>query len=129
MPDIQDSAKSSNAISVALIVPSATRRLALETALAGSQLTLSDEFDTYPSPEDLPKIVRLDCDAIIVDLDEDVEAAIGVIQNICSHNVAMAVIAYSSRNDPYLLRRCMQAGARGFLTEAFLPETVSDAFR
>jgi len=40
----------------------------------------------------------------------------------------MTVMAASSNNDPALMRRSMQAGARDFLVEPFLPETVGDAF-
>jgi pilus assembly protein CpaE len=118
----------SNALSVALIVPNSMRRRSLVAALAGSQLTLAREFAGYPSRDDLPEIVRLDCQVLIVDLDDDVEQAIRVIENICSHNVAMTVMAYSSRNDSTLMRRSMQAGAREFLIEPFLPETVGEAF-
>jgi pilus assembly protein CpaE len=127
MPDISNSARS-NALSVALIVPDTRRRRILATALAGSQITIAREFDAYPSPDDLPEIERLQCDVVIVDLDHDIEQAISVIQNICSHSVSMTVMAYSSKNDSTLMRRSMQAGAREFLIEPLLPETVDEAF-
>jgi pilus assembly protein CpaE len=63
-----------------------------------------------------------------VDLDDDVEQAIHVIENMGRHNAAMTVMAASSRNDPALMRRSMQAGARDFLVEPFLPSTVGEAF-
>ena len=40
----------------------------------------------------------------------------------------MTVMAYSSTNDSTLMRRSMQAGAREFLIEPFLPDTMSEAF-
>jgi len=126
MPEITDSAKPST-LSVALISPDAKRRQSLATAL-GSQLTIAREFGAYPSRADLTEIARLDCDVLIVDLDADVEQAINVIESICSHNVAMTVMAYSSKNDPNLMRRSMQAGAREFLIEPLLPETLGEAF-
>jgi pilus assembly protein CpaE len=70
----------------------------------------------------------LACDVVIVDLDYDIDQAIGVIEDICSRNAATTVMAYSSRNDSTLMRRSMQAGAREFLIEPFLPETVAEAF-
>ena len=127
MPNIADSSKSS-ALSVAVMAPNAMRRRSLVAALAKSQITPAHEFVAYPPQNDLPGIAKLDCDVLIVDLDDDVEQAIRAIENICSHNVAIAVMAYATQNDSTLMRRCMQAGAREFLIEPFLPETVEEAF-
>jgi len=126
MPDIPDSAVSQD-LSVALIVPDAGRRLSLTTALAGSQVGIAGEYDAYPSRADLPELGRLACDAVIVDVDCDIGQAIRVIEDICSRHPATTVMAYSSTNDSTLMRRSMQAGAREFLIEPFLSETVSEA--
>jgi len=116
------------ALSVALVMPNAVRRQALVAALAGSQFApLVHEFASYPSRDDLPAIARMGCQALIVDLDDDVEQAIHVIRNIGRLNASMTVIAASGRNDLALMRRSMQAGARDFLVEPFLPETVGEA--
>jgi len=128
MPNVPDSDES-GALAVALVMPNATRRRSLVAALAGSQFVpLVHEFGSYPSRDDLPGIARLGCQVLIVDLDDDVEQAIHVIENIGRHNAAMTVMAASSRNDSALMRRSMQAGARDFLVEPFLPETVGEAF-
>jgi len=128
MPNVPDSDESA-ALAVALVMPNATRRRSLVAALAGSQFVpLVHEFGSYPSRDDLPGIARLGCQVLIVDLDDDVEQAIHVIENIGRHNAAMTVMAASSRNDSALMRRSMQAGARDFLVEPFLPETVGEAF-
>jgi len=73
-------------------------------------------------------MAQLGCQVLIVDLDDDVEQAIHVIENIGRHDAAMTVMAASSKNDSALMRRSMQAGARDFLVEPFLPETVGEAF-
>jgi pilus assembly protein CpaE len=128
MPNVPDS-DGPAALSVALVMPNATRRRALVAALAGSQFApLVHEFGSYPSRDDLPAIARLGCQVLIVDLDDDVEQAIHVIENIGRHEAAITVMAASSRNDSALMRRSMQAGARDFLVEPFLPETVGEAF-
>src|SRR5580704_1011101 len=127
MANIPHSARS-NALSVALIVPDAKRRRSLATILAESHFTITREFLAYPSRTDLAEIDRLDCYVVIVDLDYDNEQATRVIEGICSRDVSMTVMAYSSRNDSTLMRRSMQAGAREFLTEPLLPETLSEAF-
>jgi pilus assembly protein CpaE len=110
-------------------MPNATRRRALVAALAGTQFVpLVHEFGSYPSRDELPAIAELGCQVLIVDLDDDVEQAIHVIENIGRHSAAITVMAASSKDDSALMRRSMQAGARDFLVEPFLPETVGEAF-
>ena len=117
MPNVPDS-DGPTPLSVALVMPNATRRWSLVAALAGSQSApLVHEFGSYPSRDELPAIAELGCQVLIVDLDDDVEQAIHVIENIGRYNPALTVMASSSRNDPALMRRSMQAGARDFLVE------------
>ena len=124
MPNVPDS-DGSAALSVALVMPNATRRRSLVAALAGSQFApLVHEFASYPSRDDLPAIAGLGCQVLIVDLDDDVEQAIHVIENMGRYNAAMTVMSASSKSDSALMRRSMQAGARDFLVEPFHPETV-----
>jgi pilus assembly protein CpaE len=127
MPDTANSAKP-KILSVALIVPDAKRREVLVTALSGSQLSVGEEFNTYPPPDALPDFAKAGCDVVIVDLGDEVERAITAIENICSHDTAMTVMAYSCVNDPTLMRRSMQAGAREFLVEPLLPKAIAEAF-
>ena len=128
MPNTPDS-DAPTALSVAIVMPNATRRRALVAALAGTQFVpVVHEFGSYPSRDDLPAMAQLGCQVLIVDLDDDVEQAIHVIENIGRHDAAMTVMAASSKNDSALMRRSMQAGARDFLVEPFLPETVGEAF-
>jgi pilus assembly protein CpaE len=119
-------ADKSKLLSVTLIVPNAARRMSLASALAGSRFTIARELDRYPSPDELAELARLACDVVIVDLDADVEQAIGAIESICHGSAPITVMAYCSRNDPLMMRRSMQAGAREFLTDPLLPETVSE---
>ena len=128
MPNTPDS-DAPNALSVAIVMPNATRRRSLVAALAKTPFVpLVHEFGSYPSRDDLPAMAQLGCQVLIVDLDDDVEQAIHVIENIGRHDAAMTVMAASSKNDSALMRRSMQAGARDFLVEPFLPETVGEAF-
>jgi pilus assembly protein CpaE len=128
MPNTPDS-DAPTALSVAIVMPNATRRRALVAALAGTQFApVVHEFASYPSRDDLPAIAQLGCQVLIVDLDDDVEQAIHVIENIGRHDATITVMAASTKNDSALMRRSMQAGARDFLVEPFLPETVGEAF-
>jgi len=128
MPDTQDS-KSSNTLSVALIVPDARRRRILASALAGTQFTVGRELDAYPPRNELPDFAQApSCSVVIVDLDDEAEEAIAVIENICSRNTTITVMAYSGSNDPEMMRRSMHAGAREFLVEPLLPKAAGEAF-
>jgi pilus assembly protein CpaE len=128
MPNVPDS-DAPAALAVALVMPNATRRRALVAALAGTQFApLVHEFGSYPSRDELPAMAQLGCQVLIVDLDDDVEQAIHVIENMGRYRAAMTVMAASSRSDSALMRRSMQAGARDFLVEPFLSETVGEAF-
>jgi pilus assembly protein CpaE len=122
-----DSINIMKALSIALIVPDARRRGTLTTILAASLPSAAMEFDHYPSADELAEIARLKCDVIVVDLDSDAERAIDTIEKLSSRNSSATVMAYSSRNDADMLRRIMQAGAREFLIEPLVPETVREA--
>jgi len=126
MPDIPDSVRP-NALAVALIAPDSLRRRALATAFVGAQSTVVRIFEDYPSRVEFQEVAPLDCDVAVVDLDKDLDQALRVIEAICGRHPAMTVMAYSSRNDSTLMRRSMQAGAREFLVEPLLPETVAES--
>jgi DNA-binding NarL/FixJ family response regulator len=127
MPETQDSPRL-NDLSVALIAPETVRRQSITQALAGSQFKVEREFSAWPSQGDLHEIARLKYPVTVVDLDSDTDRALRVIEDLCSRDVTMTVIAFSGRSDATLLRRSMQAGAREFLIEPVQPETVREAF-
>jgi len=126
MTETTDSARS-NILSVALIVPDTKRRRALAAAITGCQSAIVREFGRYPAEGDPDERAGLESDVVVVDLDDDVGRAIGMIGSICGRNPSITVMACSSRNDSALLRRSMQAGAREFLIEPVLPETAGEA--
>jgi pilus assembly protein CpaE len=69
----------------------------------------------------LPKIVEMNHDVLIVDLDSDPFYALEVIERLCAATQA-TVMVYSLSADSELMIRCMRAGAREFLS---LPVTQS----
>ena len=126
MIETPDTARS-NALSVALLVPDAKRRGALAAVIAGSHSTVVREFPELPLRGAPRELLRLHSDVVVVDLDNDIERAIEVIEEICGRSSSVTVMAYSGRNDANLLRRSMQAGAREFLIDPLLTETVAEA--
>jgi pilus assembly protein CpaE len=115
-----------NVLSVALIGPAEQRRKAMAGALAGSQASVTREFPSYPSLDDVPRLLETGFDVIIVELDSNPEQALDLVEHICGNSSA-TVMVYSARFDSELLVRCMRAGAREFLTQPIAPGTIAEA--
>jgi pilus assembly protein CpaE len=126
MNEISDTTKPS-VLGLALIVPDIGRRRALAIAMAGSRAEIVREFSGYPSADGPDELEDLNCDVVVVDLDDDTNRAITLIEDICSRHPSLTVMAISAKNDSNLLRRSMHAGAREFLVEPLLPEPVCEA--
>jgi pilus assembly protein CpaE len=118
---------SMGALSVFLIVPDEQRRHALAQAFSGAQARIARELASYPAMDDLGPIAGSDYDVIVVDLEPDAEAALDVVENICSANSSVTVMIYAAHAAPDMLVRCMRAGAREFLSEPLQPGAVAEA--
>jgi pilus assembly protein CpaE len=126
LPNVSSTA-SAVAASTVLIVPDPARRATIARMLAASRIPVVRECSTYPDSRDLEELLILDGDMFIVDLDTNVEQALGRIENICGRDAAATVMATSHSNDSGLLIRSMRAGAREFLPDPILPNTVAEA--
>ena len=116
-----------NTLSIVLVGPDERRRRALAQGLERQQTTITNELAAYPALDDLVKLLRSDCDVVAVDLDGDPDVALDLVEAICGQDPAITVIVYSRRQDPEMLVRCMRAGAREFLAEPVLPQTLAEA--
>jgi pilus assembly protein CpaE len=119
--------RSLKALYVVLIVPDNERRLALAKVLAGPRAVIARQFAEYPGSNALAEMVALDCDVVVVDLDADLERALSLIENICSLNGSVTVMAHSSKTESSLLVRAMRAGARELLVAPVLPGAMDEA--
>jgi pilus assembly protein CpaE len=115
-----------NVLSVALIGPAEHRRKAVASALAGSPASVMREFPSYPSLDDVPRLLAVGYDVIIVELDSSPEQALDLVEHICGHS-SVTVMVYSAQSDAELLVRCMRAGAREFLIQPIAPGTIAEA--
>ena len=113
-------------LSVVLVGPDENRRAAVSAALAGPLCGVRRELGFYPDVESLPKLVERNYDVVIVDLDSNPEAALDLVEGICSSSPS-TVMVYSAGADAELMIRCMRAGAREFLTEPFAPAKLAEA--
>jgi pilus assembly protein CpaE len=114
-------------LSIALIGPNEGRRSAAVKALNDCGGNEVCEFSSYPPGlDDVPKMLEENYDIVIVELDSDPEFALELVESIGANGRA-TVMVYSDSTDPELLVRCMQAGAREFLTYPFSSEVMAEA--
>jgi pilus assembly protein CpaE len=124
---VSDSATAASAATIVLIAPDPARRLVLSRILAGSHLPVIRECAAYPESQSLEELMALDGDVYIIDLDTNVELALGLIEDLCSRDAAATVMATSRSGDSGLLIRSMRAGVREFLPDPIQATTISEA--
>jgi len=118
---------STGALSVAVISPDEQRRNAATVALGECPGVQIREFISYPPGiEDVSRMLGQNFDVVLVDLDSDPEYALDLVDSICTHGLATAMV-YSAQADPGLLVRCMRAGSREYLMMPFDSGEVAEA--
>src|ERR1700677_4095598 len=117
----------SDALSIALIGPDEHRRREAATALLLCNGVEVREYSAYPaSLDEVPRLLEMRNDVIIIDLDGNPEFALELVESICANGSA-TVMVFSSKADPDLLVRSMRAGAREFLTPPFERSNMAEA--
>ena len=117
---------SMNALSVVLLGANQDRRRTLAAALAETQAHVVRE-SALPGIDSLPQLLKGECDVLIVDLDQNNERGLDLVEAVRSFSSAITVMVYSCDADRELLVRCMQAGAREFLSDPLAPGAVTEA--
>jgi Flp pilus assembly CpaE family ATPase len=114
-------------LSIALIGPDTHQREAVAAELAKWPGAEVREFPAYPpSLEDVPRLLELAFDVILVDVDSDPEYAIRIVECICARDSA-TVMVYSSTPNQDLEAHCRRAGAREFLNPPYDQGNVAEA--
>lgn len=120
----------SNALTVALVGPDETRRSTVAQALSGAPCIISQQLDSYPDLDQLPRLLKLDLkpdfDVIILDLDSNPEYALELVETICAIS-QLTVMVYSAQMEPEMMLRSMRAGAREFLTLPLTSTAIAEA--
>jgi pilus assembly protein CpaE len=124
---VPDTLMSAGDLSIAVISPDEQRRNAATIALGECQDGSIREYVSYPPDlHDLSRTLGNNFDVILVDLDSDPEYALDLVESICAHGLATAIV-YSAQADPDLLVRCLRAGAREYLILPFESGEMADA--
>ena len=106
----------SSELSVVLMGPPGDGRKALVEAFRGHQVTIAGELGTYQGEDSLARLTEMECDIVVADLDSDPDVGLDLVESICSRDASITIMVYSQSRDPELLKRCMRAGAREFLS-------------
>jgi pilus assembly protein CpaE len=113
-------------LSVLVIGPNEHRRTDVVIALQGPLCFDPQQTSQYPAFTQIPKLIDMNYDVVIVDLDSNPESALDVVENVCAASQA-TVMVYSSSASSDLMIRCMRAGAREFLHLPLGSSTVAEA--
>ncbi|MEO8029132.1 MAG: hypothetical protein ABI823_21810, partial [Bryobacteraceae bacterium] len=113
--------------SIVLIGADRTRRRALAEALGRLSVRIKAELHYYPAIEEASKLTEQDCDAIVIDLEEDPQTALRLVEDLSRSNPAVTAMVYSRSEDPELLVECMRAGARELIQEPLTREALMSA--
>ena len=113
--------------SVVLVAPTYAHLRNLRRTLESQHATILREYTAYPSYAHLPSILELDCDAVLVEIDSDMDLAMELVEAICDRKPLVTVMVYSGTQDPDRMVRSMRAGAREFLAGSFSPGVLQDA--
>jgi pilus assembly protein CpaE len=109
--------------SVVLISPDEERLRLLRRTMEAQRATIVREFSAYPTYANLNGLLDLECDAVVVETDSELEVAMDLVETICTRKPLATVMVYSSTGNPELMARSMRMGAREFLT-GIVPTTV-----
>ena len=100
--------------------------MAVADALVGSMSGVPRQLPFYPDLDQVPKLIELNFDVIIIGLDSNPATALDLVESLCADGAA-TVMVYSTVADSELMIRCMRAGAREFLTLPLARGTMVEA--
>lgn len=114
-------------LSVVIIGPDEQNRQEVTRAISACDVGELIEFSSYPpSLSEVPKMLEVRHDIIVIELDSDPEYALQLVESIDTNGAATTMV-YSARSNPELLVRSMRAGAREFLTLPLASNTIHEA--
>jgi len=110
-----------------LVAPDPDYRLALTRAVEARNASIVTTLTSYPTYNQTVALVEQECDCFIIEIDSDTDAALDLVELICTRKPLVTVMVYAHANRPELLVASMRAGAREFLTGVVDPNTLSEA--
>jgi pilus assembly protein CpaE len=112
---------------VVLICPNEAHRRALSRALGAQQANIVSQLALYPAYNHLLTVLEQECDAFVIEIDTDTNAALDLVETICARKPSATVMVYSATQQPELLVSSMRAGAREFLSGVIPSNVLNEA--
>ena len=116
-----------SASSVVLIGSDQRRRHALAELLGRLSVRIKADLPYVPGVAEVAELIAEDCDAVLIDVEEDTDLALSFIEELGRVNPTLTAMAYAHRNRPELLLRCMESGARTLLQEPIALDALTTA--
>lgn len=85
------------------------------------------ELSYYPDPAEAANLTGEDCDAVLIDIEGDTDVALGLVEDLGRSNPTLTAMAYARSDQPELLLRCMESGARTLLQEPVSLDALTSA--
>ncbi len=117
-------------LSIVVVGPNELLRRQVCDAVTLRDAQVAREYAIYPDVSQRHALSNLtEQDVLLVELDSNPEAGIDLIRQVASSTDSITVMAYSATKDADLVVRCMQVGAREFLSVPLNSEQLSQALQ
>lgn len=117
-------------LSIVVVGPNELLRRQVCDAVILRDAQVAREFAIYPDVSQRHALSNLtEQDVLLVELDSDPEAGIDLVRQASSSTDLATVMVYSATKDADLVVRCMQVGAREFLSVPLNSEQLSQALQ
>ena len=85
---------------VVLVSPNETSLMSVRRAMEAQRATIAKEFKGYPTYAHLEALLEIDFDAIVVEIDTDIELALEIVEALCARKPLATAMVYSTAATP-----------------------------
>jgi pilus assembly protein CpaE len=126
-PEAKVSPRTHGSSDVILICPNEIHRRSLSRALGAQQASIVNQLSLYPAYNHLLTVLDQECDAFVIEIDTDTNAALELVETICARKPSTTVMVYSAAQQADLVMSSMRAGAREFLSGVIPSSVLNEA--
>jgi pilus assembly protein CpaE len=117
-------------LSIVVVGPSELLRRQVCDAVTLRNAQVAREYAIYPDVSQRHALSKLtEQDVLLVELDSNPEAGVDLVRQVASSTDSITVMVYSGSKDADMVVRCMQVGAREFLSVPLNSEQLSQALQ
>ncbi len=117
-------------LSIVVVGPNELLRRQVCEAVTLRNAEVTREYAIYPDVSQRHALTKLtEHDVLLVELDSNPNAGIDLVRQVAAATDSITVMVYSYAMDAEVVVRCMQAGAREFLSVPLLSEQLNQALQ